>query len=194
MINKYLLLLAFAGVCLTTTDLHAQTSAWKIDPGNSSVSFQVRHLGISTVRGNISGVNGTILLNEKDITKSSVSATAESATVTTGNDNRDKHLKSDEFFDVTKNTTLQFKSTSLTNSNGHLKLNGDLTLAGVTHTVTLDLDGPSTPLTDRGVVKSGFSATGTLSRKAFNFGQSSPLNTAIGDDVKFTIDVEIDKQ
>jgi polyisoprenoid-binding protein YceI len=192
--NKYLLLLAFAGACLSTASLYAQTSIWKIDPGNSSVSFQVRHLGISTVRGTISGVQGTIELDEKDITKSSVDATAESATVNTGNDNRDTHLRSDEFFDVTKNPKLSFKSISLTNAGGKLKLTGDLTLAGITKPVTLDLDGPSAPQTDRGITKSGFSATGMLSRKAFNFGQSSPLNTAIGDEISFSIDVEIDKQ
>jgi polyisoprenoid-binding protein YceI len=192
--NKYLLLLAFAGASLSTASLYAQTSTWKIDPGNSSVSFQVRHLGVSTVRGTISGVQGTIELDEKDITKSSVDAIAESATVNTGNDNRDMHLRSDEFFDVTKNPKLSFKSTSLTNAGGKLKLTGDLTLAGITKSVTLDLDGPSIPQTDRGITKSGFSATGTLSRKAFNFGQSSPLNTAIGDEIRFSIDVEIDKQ
>jgi len=192
--KNYLLLLALSGACLSTPGLHAQISTWKIDPGNSSVSFQVRHLGISTVRGTISGVQGTIELDQKDITKSSVDANAESATVNTGNDNRDKHLKSDEFFDVAKNPKLSFKSTSLTNTGGKLQLTGELTLAGITKTVTLDLDGPSAPQTDRGVTKSGFSATGTLSRKAFNFGQSSPLNAAIGDEINFTIDVEIDKQ
>src|ERR1700760_2552466 len=116
--NKYLLILAFAGNFLFSTGLHAQTTTWKIDPGNSSVSFQVRHLGISTVRGTISGVNGTILLDEKDITKSSVDATAESATINSGNDNRDKHLKSDEFFDITKNPKVSFKSTLLSNAGG----------------------------------------------------------------------------
>jgi polyisoprenoid-binding protein YceI len=83
----------------------------------------------------------------------------------------------------------------MTNAGGKLKLIGDLTMAGVTKSVTLDLDGPSAPVTDaKGVTRSGFSATGVLSRKAFNFGQSSPLNVAIGDEIKFTIDIEIDKQ
>jgi polyisoprenoid-binding protein YceI len=83
----------------------------------------------------------------------------------------------------------------MTNAGGKLKLIGDLTMAGVTKSVTLDLDGPSAPVTDaKGITRSGFSATGVLSRKEFNFGQSSPLNVAIGDEIKFTIDVEIDKQ
>ncbi len=193
--NKYLQALVFAGVCLSSAGLLAQTSTWKIDPSNSNATFQVRHLGISTVRGSISGLKGTLQLDEKDITKSSVSATLEAATVTTGTEARDKHLRSDEFFDVSKNPQLLFKSTSVTNAGGRLKLIGDLTLAGVTKSVTLDLDGPSAPQTDaKGTTRSGFSATGMLSRKAFNFGQRSVLNAGIGDEIKFTIDVEIDKQ
>jgi polyisoprenoid-binding protein YceI len=193
--KKYLSFLVFAGVCLSSIGLLAQTSTWRIDPGNSVASFQVRHLGVSTVRGTISGVKGTLELDEKDITRSSVSATADAATVTTGNDTRDMHLRSDEFFGAAKHPQVVFKSTSMTNAGGKLKLIGDLTMAGVTKSVTLDLDGPSAPVTDaKGITRSGFSATGMLSRKEFNFGQSSPLNVSIGDEIKFTIDVEIDKQ
>src|SRR5271156_5631205 len=114
--KKYLPFLVFAGVCLSSIGLLAQTSTWKIDPGNSVASFQVRHLGVSTVRGTISGVKGIIELDEKDITKSSVSATADAATVTTGNDTRDMHLRSDEFFGAAKHPQVVFKSTSLTNA------------------------------------------------------------------------------
>jgi polyisoprenoid-binding protein YceI len=193
--KKYLSLLVFAGVCLSSIGLRAQTSTWRIDPGNSVASFQVRHLGVSTVRGTISGVKGTLELDEKDITRSSVSATADAATVTTGNDTRDMHLRSDEFFGAAKHPQVVFKSTSITNAGGKLKLIGELTMAGVTKSVTLDLDGPSAPVTDaKGITRSGFSATGMLSRKEFNFGQTSPLNVSIGDEIKFTIDVEIDKQ
>jgi polyisoprenoid-binding protein YceI len=193
--HKYLSLLVFTGVCLSSIGMRAQASTWKIDPGNSAVSFQVRHLGVSTVRGTISGVKGMLELDEKDITKSTVNATVDAATVTTGNESRDMHLKSDEFFGAAKHPELVFKSTSLTNAGGKLRLIGDLTMAGVTKSITLDLDGPSAPVTDaKGITRSGCSATGMLSRKEFNFGQSSPLNVAIGDEIKFTIDVEIDKE
>jgi polyisoprenoid-binding protein YceI len=193
--RKYLSLLVFAGVCLPSIGLAAQQSTWKIDPGNSVASFQVRHLGVSTVRGTIAGVKGMLELDEKDITKSSVDATADAATITTGNETRDGHLRSDEFFGAVKHPQVVFKSTSLTNVGGKLKLIGDLTMAGVTRSVTLDLDGPSAPVTDaKGITRSGFSATGVLSRKEFKFGQSSPLNLGIGDEIKFTIDIEIDKQ
>ena len=179
---------------LASASLAAQTSTWSIDPAHSSVEFQVRHLGVSNVRGTINGVNGTVLLDEKDITKSKVNATMESATVSTNNDARDKHLKSPDFFDVTKYPQLTFKSTSLAKVDGKLKLVGDLTLDGVTKPVTLDVDGPSAPQKGmNGKTVSGFSATGTLNRSDFNFGSKfgPPM---LSDDVKFTIDVEIDKQ
>ncbi len=190
---KHLLAFAFATALLYTATLRAQTSTWTMDPAHSQVDFQIRHLGVSNVRGSISGVKGTVALDEKDITKSKIEATLATSTVNTGNEGRDKHLKSPDFFDVEKNPSITFKSTSLSNAGGKLKMTGDLTLNGVTKPVTLDVDGPAPPQKGMGgKTVSGFSATGTLHRADFNFGQkySSPM---LGDDVKFTIDVEISK-
>ena len=173
---------------------HAQVSTWKIDPAHSGVEFQIRHLGVSNVRGSFSKVEGTIKLDEKDITKSSVDAVIDTTTINTNQPARDKHLSTPEFFDTAKYPTMTFKSTGLSNAGGKLTLTGDLTLAGVTKRVTLALDGPAAPQKGpKGGIVSGFSATGTLQRKDFNFGQKygEPM---LGDDVKFTIDVEMDKQ
>ena len=187
--------LTFAGIVLASTGLYAQTSTWKIDPNHSGVNFQVRHMAVSTVRGSIDGLNGIVKLDDKDITKSSIDATTEVANVFTGVEQRDKHLKSPDFFNVEKYPKISFKSSSISRSGGKLQLIGDLTLAGVTKSVSLDLDGPSAPQTDaKGVTRSGFSATGILSRKEFDFGQKTPASAAIGDEIKFTIDIEIDKQ
>ncbi len=195
MTKQLFLAAAFAGLTLASTGLYAQTSTWTIDTAHSSVNFQVRHLAVSTVRGSIRGVKGTVTLNEKDIAKSTVAATMESATVTTGTEKRDQHIKGPEFFDITKNPQLSFKSTGVTNTGGKLKLIGDLTLAGVTKSITLDLDGPSAPIKNqKGGLVSGFSASGAINRKDFEFGTKSSASPAIGDEVKFTIDVEIDKQ
>jgi len=192
---KRKLFMALAAVTFTAVTLHAQTTTWKIDPNHSEVNFQVRHLAVSTVRGVINGVKGTVTLNEKDITKSSVDATMDTTTVYTGTPARDKDLKSANYFNVETNPQMTFKSTSITNSGGKLKLTGDLTLVGVTKSITLDLDGPSAPQTDaKGVTRTGFSASGVLSRKDFDFGQKTPGNAGISDEVKFTIDVELDKQ
>ncbi len=185
------LLLAAA---LAVAPAFAQTSNWKIDPVHSGIEFKIRHLGVSNVRGTLTIKEGIVHLDDKDITHSSVDATIDAASVNTNEPPRDTHLKSPDFFNVAQFPTLTFKSTSVYKSGGKLMLKGDLTLAGVTKPVTLTLDGPAAPQTDpKGVTRSGFSATGTLSRKDFNFG-SKYGSAMLGDDVDFTIDIEMDKQ
>ena len=171
----------------------AQTSTWAIDPVHSSAQFEIRHMAVSNVHGSITGIKGTIKLDEKDITKSSVEVTLDTTTVDTANAMRDKDLKSDAFFNVEKNPTMTFKSTAITRVKGKLKMTGDLTLNGVTKPVTLDLEGPSTPVAARGKTISGFSASGVLKRSEFSFG-TKDLPPMLGDEVKLVIDLEIDKQ
>ncbi len=192
--NKFLFALTTAVLSLASAGVYAQSSTWTIDPAHSSVNFTVRHMGVSNVHGSLGGVKGTVNYNEKDITKSSVETTIDATTISTGVDARDKDLKSANYFEVEKYPTLTFKSTSITNSGGKLQLIGDLTLHGVTKSVTLDLDGPAPPQTDaKGKTRSGFSAEGTLNRTDFNIGSKVP-SAVVGTDVKFSIDVEIDKQ
>lgn len=192
--SRLLLTMAVAGLTLAGATVQAQTSTWSIDPNHSSVQFQVRHMGVSNVHGSLTGVTGTIVLNDADITKSTVEATIDTTTVWTGVAARDKDLKSPHFFDIEKYPRITFKSTSLSQSNGKLQLTGDLTLNSVTRSVTFDMDGPSAPETGKdGKVRSGFSATGLLKRSDFNFAPNTP-GVVVGNDVKFTIDVEIDKQ
>ena len=191
--NRIFMALMLATATLTGSAF-AQTSTWAIDPAHSSINFEVRHMGVSNVHGSLGEVSGTLLYNEKEITKSSVEATASTTTVSTGVEKRDTHLKSPDFFDAAKFPKLSFKSTSLSNAGGQLKLTGDLTLNGVTKSVTLDVDGPAPPQTDqKGVTRSGFSATGKLKRSDFGFGPKFP-SAVVGDDIKFSIDVEIDKK
>jgi polyisoprenoid-binding protein YceI len=177
--------LLFAGVA---------AHAWTIDSAHSGIEFEIRHMGVSNVHGSFSKITGTVHLDEKNMTNSSVDATIDATTVNTNEPKRDEHLKSPDFFNVAKYPTMTFKSTSVSNSGGKLQMTGDLTLAGVTKPVTLMLDGPAAPQKGQGgKTISGFSATGTIHRSEFNFGQkyTSPM---LGDDVKFTIDIEMDKQ
>ena len=186
--------LAAVALSLACAGAQAQTSTWTIDSAHSSVEFHIRHLGVSNVHGTITGIKGTVVFDDKNIEKSSVTATMDTTTVNTANDARDKHLKSPDFFDVAQFATISFKSTAVTKTGGKLQLVGDLTLNGVTKPVTLDLDGPAPPMTQKnGKVVSGFSASGVLHRADFNFGPkfAPPM---LGDDVKISIDVEIDKQ
>ena len=179
---------------LLTAAASAQTSTWKIDPVHSGVQFSIKHLGVSTVHGSFSHPTGVVKLDEKDVTHSSVEASIDASTVSTGEAARDTHLKSPDFFNVAQFPALTFKSTSLSKADGKLTMTGDLTLAGVTKPVTLAMDGPAPPQKGMGgSIVSGFSATGTLSRKDFNFGQKYGA-PALGDEVKFTIDIEMAKQ
>jgi polyisoprenoid-binding protein YceI len=191
--NRRIFTAALSALLLTGVSAFAQSSSWTIDKNHSQVNFGISHMTVSTVRGSISGVTGTVVWDDKDPTKSSVEATIDTTTVTTNNEARDKHLKSPDFFNVEKYPTMTFKSTSVTGASGNLKVTGDLTLNGVTKSVTLDVDGPTAPAKGMGgKMVTGFSATGKLKRSDFNFG-SEKFSAVIGDEVKFTIDVEAGK-
>jgi len=191
--NRRIFTAALSALLLTGVSAFAQSSTWTIDKNHSQANFAIKHMGVSTVRGSISGVTGTVVWNDKDPSKSSVEATMDATTVSTNNENRDKDLKSPNFFNVEKFPTLTFKSTSVTSSGGKLQVVGDLTLTGVTKSVTLTVDGPTAPQKGMGgKMVIGFSATGTLKRSDFNFGSKFP-SAVLGDDVQFTIDVEADK-
>ena len=192
--NRLLFALVVVGAFICGhRSVYAQTSIWKIDSTHSSVNFEITHMAVSHVHGSLTNVNGVVELNDKDIAKSSVEATIDTTTVSTGVVMRDTTLKSDNFFNVQKYPLITFKSSSLRRNSGTVQLLGDLTLNGVTRSVTLDLDGPSPPQTINGKTISGFSATGLIRRSNFSFG-ASKFNAVVGDDVKLTIDVEIDKQ
>ena len=153
----------------------SQVSTWTIDPVHSGAEFTIRHLGVSNVHGKVGGATGTVVWDEKDPSKSHVEPTIKTDTVDTGEPKRDAHLKSETFFDVAKYPTLTFRSTQVKRTGeGKLQIVGDLTLGGQTKPVTLDVEGPAAPQPGRnGKMLSGFSATGVLSRKNFNFGQDA---------------------
>lgn len=187
-----LLAIVFASVFATAAS--AQTTTWAIDPAHSGIEFVVRHMGVSNVHGRFGNIQGNVIINDTDATKSTVSVTIDATTVDTGNSQRDNHLKSPAFFDVTKIPTATFTSTSVAKNGNHLSVTGNLTLHGVTRPVTLDVDGPSAPVP--GMDKkphSGFSATTTLERKDFGVGADFP-EAVVGNDIKLTIELEVVKQ
>ena len=176
----------------------AQTSNWKIDPNHSTAQFTVRHIAISNVTGSFTKVNGSVVLDEKDITKSQVMASIDAASVDTRVEARDNDLRSANFFDVAKYPTLDFKSTKIVNADGKLQVIGDLTMHGTTRQVTLDGDGPTPEMADPwGKTRRGFSASTTLNRKDFGLVYNNLLKTGeavVGDKIKIQIDVEMVKQ
>jgi polyisoprenoid-binding protein YceI len=174
----------------------AATSAWQIDPNHSSAQFAVRHLGLSTVRGAFTKVSGTVQLDDKDVTKSSVEVTIDAASVDTRVADRDKDLRSDHFFDVEKYPTLTFKSTKVEQVEpGKLKVSGDLTIHGVTKQVVLDVDGPTAPVKDPwGNQRAAANATTKINRQDYGVKWNAKMDNGgwvVGDDVAITIDVEM---
>jgi len=177
----------------------AATSDWKIDPQHSSAQFSVRHMAISTVRGAFSKVTGTILLDDNDITKSTVDVTIDASTVDTREPDRDKDLRSDKFFDVAHYPSITFKSKRVQQvATGKLKVTGDLTIRGTTKEVVLDVEGPTASVKDPwGNVRAAVTATTKVNRQDFGVKWNATLDNGgvvVGDDVNITIDVEMIKQ
>jgi len=174
----------------------AGTSTWKIDPKHSAAQFGVTHLMISTVRGEFHNVNGTIVLDDKDITKSSVDVTIDATTVDTREPDRDQDVRSANFLDVEKFPTITFKSTKVEQAGARkLKVTGDLTIHGVTKSVVLDVDGPKTPIKDPwGLQRSAASGTTKINRKDFGVNWNKTMDTGgaiVGDELNITLDVEM---
>ncbi|MGO9776947.1 MAG: YceI family protein [Terracidiphilus sp.] len=182
-------------LALAATLAVAQTSTWTSDPNHSEVDFSIKHMSVSNVHGRIGKVAATLVRNEADITKSTVTATIDVSTIDTGVEQRDTHLKSPDFFDVAKFPTATFSSTSVAKSADGLTVTGNLTLHGVTKPVVLDVEGPGTPVEGMMDHKphAGFTATTTLSRTAFGIGSKFPA-AIVGDEVKLTIELEVIKQ
>lgn len=181
-------------LALTAPFSMAQASSWSNDQAHSEVDFTILHLGISKVHGRFGHVTADVELNEADVTKSSVQVSIDVAGVETGEDARDKHLKTDAFFDVAKFPTATFTSTSVAKSGSGLTIAGNLTLHGVTKPVTLQVDAPMGPLP--GMDKkphTGYEATTTISRSAFGIGTSFPT-AVLGDEVKLTIELDTVKK
>jgi polyisoprenoid-binding protein YceI len=172
----------------------AQTSTWVSDPNHSEVDFSIVHMSVSKVHGRFGNVKATIVLNDADVTKSTVTATIGVDTVDTGVDQRNNHLKSADFFDVANLPLATFTSTSVAKNGSHLTVTGNLTLHGVTKPVVLDVEGPNGSMTDpKGQVHTGFSATTTLDRTAFGVGPKFPA-AMVGDEVSLDIELEVVKQ
>ena len=172
---------------------------WDIDPAHTSAQFAVRHLMVSTVRGEFSKVSGTVNLDEQDPTKSSLEATIDTASINTRVEKRDQHLKSPDFLDVAKYPTIAFKSKKIEKvSDTKFKVTGDLTLHGVTKEVVLDVEGSTKAAKDpSGNLRIGGMATTKINRQDFGVQWNKALETGgvvVGDEVAITIDVELTKK
>jgi polyisoprenoid-binding protein YceI len=168
---------------------------WAIDPVHSSVDFSVRHLMVSKVRGTFETFSGTITV-APDGTPS-VTAQIDVASLSTGSEQRDGHVKSADFFDVANYPVATFTSTSVRPHGDDYILDGDLTLKGVTKSVSLDLEfNGVSPGQGYGEV-SGYEASVVLSRKDFSIDIDIPMETGgavVGDKITITLGIEAVKQ
>jgi polyisoprenoid-binding protein YceI len=181
----------------TRTDLQGipgyVAGRWALDRAHSSVSFSVRHLMVSKVRGQFTDFDAEIVTGA-DPLASSVSATVDLSSIDTGNADRDAHIRSADFFDVDSHPTLSFRSTGIRADGDDFLLDGELTLHGVTRPVTLGLEvngfQHASPFGD---VRAGFSATGEINRKDYGIDINMPLEgggVVVGDKVQLTLEIE----
>ncbi|HQV69334.1 MAG TPA: YceI family protein [Thermoflexales bacterium] len=172
--------------------------AWTIDPSHTNVTFSVRHMMISTVRGQFHKVSGTVDFNPENPATSSIDVKIDTASVDTRDEKRDGHLKSPDFFDAEKFPVMEFKSAKIEElSKTHGKVHGDLTIRGVTKPVTLDVEYNGTQKAPWGTTSAGFTATAKIHRKDWGLNWNAALETGgvlVGEDVKIEIDAELVQQ
>ncbi|MGC1418176.1 MAG: YceI family protein [Candidatus Acidiferrum sp.] len=174
------------------------TTTWSIDPAHATAEFKVKHMMIAYVKGHFSKVTGILVHDESDPTKSHVEATIEAASIETREPQRDTHLKSADFLHAEKFPTLSFKSTDIkVVGDGELKVQGDLTIRGVTRKMTFAVEGPTPAMKDPwGNTRIAISATTKINRKDFGLTWNAALETGgilVGDEVTITLDVEFIK-
>lgn len=174
------------------------TTTWKIDPVHSVAEFRVKHMMISNVRGQFTGISGTLVYDEQDVSRSHVEASVDARTLDTRNAERDIHLKGRDFFDVEKFPELYFSSSSVTrNSEGDMTVTGALTIHGITHEVPFSVHGPTLPVNDPwGNTRIGLTADATIDRREFGLTFNAALDAGgvlIGDEVAIHLELEFVK-
>lgn len=178
--------------------MSTEKNTWAIDPAHSEILFKVKHLVISTVSGEFKEFEGNLKASEEDFTDAEIEFSAQIGSIFTGNEQRDGHLKSGDFFDAEKFPTLSFKSNKFEKISGSdYKLTGDLTIRDITKTVELKTEYGGTAQDPYGNTKAGFEAIGKISRKEFGLTWSAVTEAGgvvVGDDIKLAINVQFAKQ
>ncbi len=180
----------------TTAGPEIQAGTWDIDPSHSSVEFSVRHMMFSKVKGRFGSFRGTIVIGDEP-EESSVEATVDVASIDTGDENRDAHLRSAEFLDVENHPQMTFVSRAVRREGDHYVVAGDLMLRGVTRPVELELELNGIGSDPFGGTRAGFSATTELSRKEFGLEWNVALETGgvlVGDKVQVSLEIQASRR
>jgi polyisoprenoid-binding protein YceI len=168
-------------------------TAWKLDPSHSTIEFSAKHMMITTVRGRIAELEGTIYTDEKNPANSSVEATLKANSLDTRTDQRDQHLRSADFLNVEKYPDIKFRSSKISGDKEHFKLTGNLTIRDVTKEMTLDVEFEGRNKDPWGGERVGFNASGKIDRRDFGLTWNQALETGgvlVGNDIKINIDVQ----
>jgi polyisoprenoid-binding protein YceI len=171
---------------------------YTIEPAHSSAHFKVRHLMIANVRGEFSKVSGTVTIDPSDPAASSITAEIDVHSINTREPDRDKHLKSPDFFHAENYPTIKFQSKRVKQEGPEAyEVTGDLTIRGVTHEVVLHVTGPTPEIKDPwGYVRRGAEADAKISRKDFGLAYNPLLETGgvvVGDEIEISLEVELVK-
>ncbi len=171
------------------------TTGWQVDTAHSGIDFSVRHLMISTVRGRFGTVSGTAGSIDSEGGTPTIEVTIDPASINTGSDQRDTHLRSADFFDVEAYPAMTFRATGVEGDlGGEFILTGDLTIRDVTKPISFAVEANGVTVDPWGNRRAGYSAHGNLSRSAYGLTWNQLLEAGgvtVGDDVKFTIDVAL---
>jgi polyisoprenoid-binding protein YceI len=169
-----------------------QAATWNIDPVHSEVGFSVRHMMVSKVRGRFTKFSGQLVTADNPL-QSSVTAEIDLTSINTGQEQRDQHIQSADFFEVETYPTMTYKSTGIRVEDGEYILDGDLTLKGVTKNVPLRLELQGFGEDPYGGYRAGFTATGELNRRDFNVNFNAPMQNGgvvVADKIQLHLEIE----
>ena len=172
------------------------TTKWTIDPMHSEVEFKVKHLMISTVTGKFGTFTASAEADAEDFSDAKISFSADINSINTGNEQRDGHLKSDDFFNAEQFPTLNFVSTGMSKGTNGMVLSGDLTIRDVTKTISMQVEFNGTMVDPYGNHKAGFELTGIINRKDFNLKWSATTEAGgivVSDEVKLICNIQMAK-
>lgn len=176
---------------------NAQITNWGFDTSHSNVRFAVSHMVISEVEGNFGSFDGSVATSKTDFSDAIINFTIDVKSINTDSKNRDEHLVSDDFFDVAKFPTIDFKSKSIKKAGENkFKLTGDLTMHGITREIILDVKYGGTIKDPWGNTKAGFKIKGTIDRTLWGLKYNSTLDTGglvIGEEITIVCNIELIK-
>jgi polyisoprenoid-binding protein YceI len=183
---------------VSATQVQQGTTTWDIDTAHSTIEVSAKHMMFTTVKARFTDFKGTIVTHDADPTQSSVTVEIDANSITSGNDQRDNHLRTSDFLDVPNNPTIIFTSTRIEPLGGNtLRVTGDLTMRGVTKPVTLDAEFLGQGANPWGKQVAGFTGEATVNRKDWGVNWNAPLEAGgvlVSDNLKVSVDIQAAKR